>query len=300
MKYNRPLLEGKNFIIQLVVLVMLILVGGIIFNALGQLVAYAAFHTMDFESASNPAAYLRLTQSFGSIGMFLCPALVFSFLQDGRWLNYTGANRSPHHLLANTVLVLSITLLPLVAILEQWNAAMHLPEWMSGVETWMTNMEELMGKVTETLVKDHSYATLCFNVIALALIPAVCEEFLFRGTLQSLLTKQWNKPHLAIWITALVFSTIHLQFYGFIPRLLLGAYLGYLFYWSRSLWLPILAHFLHNALSIIVSYTLMGRGIDVDNMRFTDMHGSTTLVISCLVVSAMGLAFMWRTQKELK
>ena len=300
MRYLRPLLEGKNIFVQLLALIILVFMGMIVFSTLGQMVAYAFFHTMDWQTASNPAAYLRITQTFGSIGMFLCPALLFSYLQDGQWLNYNAANRRPHHLFANTVLVLSIALLPVVAILEQWNEGMHLPEWMSGVEHWMARMEESMGAVADTLVSDHSYATLCLNIIVLALIPALCEEFLFRGTIQSLLNKQWNKPHLAIWITAVVFSAIHLQFYGFLPRLLLGAYLGYLFYWSRSLWLPILAHFLHNALSILVSYTFMGRGIDIDEMRFTDIHGSTTLVFSCAVVAAMGIVFMWRTQKELK
>lgn len=300
MRYLRPLLEGKHILVQLLALLILIFVGMTVFSTLGQLVAYAIFHTMDMHTASNPAAYIRITQFFSSIGTFLCPALLFSYLQDGRWLNYNAANRRPHHLFVNTVLVLSIALLPLVAILEQWNEGMHLPEWMSGVEQWMARMEESMSKVMELLVQDHSYATLCLNILVMALNPAICEEFLFRGTLQSLLTKQWNKPHLAIWTTAVVFSAIHLQFYGFLPRMLLGAYLGYLFYWSRSLWLPVLAHFLHNALSILVSYTFMGRGIDIDDMRFTDIHGSTTLVFSCAVVAAMGIVFMWRTQKELK
>jgi len=299
MRYIRPLLEGKSFIVQLLVLVILILVGSTVFSSLGQLVAYAFYHTMDWQTASNPAAFVRITQTFGSIGMFLCPALFFAYFQDGQWLNYNSANRRPHYLYVNTVLVLSIALLPVVAILEQWNMSMHLPESMSGLEQWMVKMEESMGSVMDTLMSDHSYATLFINIIVLALIPALCEEFLFRGTIQALFTKQWGKPHLAIWITAIIFSAIHLQFYGFLPRMLLGAYLGYLFYWSRSLWLPILAHFLHNALSILVSFTFMGRGIDIDNMRFTDIHGSTTLVFSCAVVTAMGIVFMWRTQKEL-
>ena len=107
-----------------------------------------------------------------------------------------------------------------------------------------------------------------------------------------------GKPHLAIWLTAFIFSTIHFQFYGFIPRLLLGAYLGYLFYWSRSLWLPILAHFLHNALSILVEFTLAGRGILTDEMEFTQVKGSIPLLISCVVVTFISLAFMWRIQKD--
>ena len=164
MRYLRPLLEGKHILVQLLALLILIFVGMTVLSTLGQLVAYAIFHTMDMQTASNPAAFIRITQFFGSIGTFLCPALLFSYLQDGQWLNYSAANRRPHHLFVNTVLVLSIALLPLVAIMEQWNEGMHLPEWMSGVEQWMARMEESMSKVMELLVQDHSYATLCINI----------------------------------------------------------------------------------------------------------------------------------------
>ena len=164
----------------------------------------------------------------------------------------------------------------------------------------MKQMEESADSISETLFGNLTNGTLFVNIIVMAALPAICEEFLFRGTLQNLLEKKSSKPHLAIWITAIIFSAIHLQFYGFIPRMLLGAYLGYLLYWSRSLWLPVLAHFLHNALSILVSFTFLRRGIDLDEMKFTDIHGAITLVLSCAVVLAMGLVFMWRTQKELK
>ena len=97
----------------------------------------------------------------------------------------------------------------------------------------------------------------------------------------------------------MIFSAIHFQFSGFIPRLLLGAYLGYLFYWSRSLWLPVLAHFLHNALSLLVDFSFQGRGVELDEMKFTDIHGTVPLVISCSVVTFISLLFLWRTQKEL-
>ena len=79
---------------------------------------------------------------------------------------------------------------------------------------------------------------------------------------------------------------------------MLGVYLGYLFYWSRSLWLPILAHVLHNALSLLVDFTLQGRGIDTDNMQFSDVHGSIPMTIACTLVSAMAIVFIWRTYRD--
>ena len=62
--------------------------------------------------------------------------------------------------------------------------------------------------------------------------------------------------------------------------------------------MPILAHFLHNALSILVEFTLAGRGILTDEMEFTQVKGSIPLLISCVVVTFISLAFMWRIQKD--
>jgi membrane protease YdiL (CAAX protease family) len=126
-------------------------------------------------------------------------------------------------------------------------------------------------------------------------LAGVCEEFFFQGALQPLMMKWTKNPHIGILITALIFSALHFQFYGFIPRFVLGVYLGYLFFWSRSLWLPILAHVLHNALSILIDYTLQGRGIDTDNLQFTDVRGSIPTAISCTLVSAMAIVYLWRT-----
>lgn len=280
-------------------LLLFIVAGTIIFSALGQLITYSIYGTLDPNTASNPAAHLRITQAIASIGAFLSPALLFAFCQDGKWFSYNDADKKPHYLLTNVVLILSITLLPVVAVIAQWNAAMQLPECFSGLEQWMRNMQDLMDDAMRKLTAQHTTQNLIGNLFVLGFLPALCEEFLFQGTVQAFLTKWSKKPHLAIWITAFIFSSIHFEFYGFVPRLLLGAYLGYLFFWSRSLWLPILAHFLHNALSIIIDYTMQGRGIMLDDIKFTDIHGAVPLTVSCALVSAMGLIFLWRTQKEL-
>lgn len=299
MDFVKPFFAGKHWAVQLVCLVLFVFLFGVVFSGLGELIAYAVFHTLDMYKASSPADYIRIVQTFSSIGMFLVPALLFAYCQDKKWLNYGSANRKPHYLLVNVTLLLSIVILPLVAVTEQWNQSLQLPESMANVQQWMRAMEDRAEEMMTFLTFEHSTGTLILNLLVMAALPAICEEFLFRGTIQSFLMKQTDKPHLAIWISAFVFSAIHFQFFGFVPRFLLGAYLGYLFYWSRSLWLPILAHFLHNALSLIISYSLQGRGIIADEVEFTEISGAKTLAISCAVVAAMSLVFMWKTQKEL-
>lgn len=297
MDFIRPFFEGKNRFTQILFLLLFIVAGAIVFTAMGQLIASGIYHADNMYKAESPAGFVRITQTCASIGMFLFPALLFSYCHDRKWFTYSDATRKPHHLLVNAALVLSIVMLPLVAILSQWNEAIQFPE---GVARWMRQMEDQTDLVMKFLTVDRSSTTLVLNLFVLALVPAVCEEFMFQGTIQAFLTKWSAKPHLAIWITAVIFSAIHLEFYGFIPRMLLGAYLGYLFYWSGSLWLPILAHFLHNALSLIVDYTFQGRGIDLDNMRFTDIHGAVPVVIGCVLVTAMSLVFMWRVQRDMR
>ncbi len=298
MEFPRPLLADKPVIVQLIVLLLFCVAGAIVFSALGMLVSYAIFHTSDPYCASDPATHIRVTQAFSSVGTFLAPALLFAYCQDCQWFHYNRADRRPYYLLVNVTLVLSIVILPIVAILNQWNQALTLPESMAGLEEVMRSLETKSEEILQLLTFNHTYGTLAANLLVLALLPAVCEEFLFQGALQAFIMEKSRKPHFAIWLTALIFSTIHFQFYGFIPRFLLGAYLGYLFYWSRSLWLPILAHFLHNALSILVEFTLAGRGILTDEMEFTQVKGSIPFLISCAVVTFISLAFMWRIQKD--
>ena len=297
MDFIRPFFEGKNRALQILFLLLFIVVGTIVFSGLGSLIAYGVYHTYNMYDASDPAGFVRITQAFSSIGMFLAPALMFAYAHDRKWLRYNDGDRKPHYLLVNVTLLLSIVILPIVALLSQWNEAIKLPE--GALQHWLANLDEQAETITRMLTFRHSYSNLLLNILVLALIPAIGEEFMFQGTIQAFLTKWSRKPHLAIWITALIFSTIHFQFSGFIPRLLLGAYLGYLFYWSRSLWLPVLAHFLHNALSLLVDFSFQGRGVELDEMKFTDIHGAVPLVISCSVVTFISLLFLWRTQNEL-
>ena len=274
---------------QLLYLALFFLIGLIVATGISMLLTWLCFGSPNAAESSNPLAALYLQSAVASIGSFLAPALLFAYCQDRQWWRYSSADRKPAYHLVNVTLILSIIILPLVALLGQWNEAIPLPEALQ-------QMEDAANDVLEKLMQDHSYATLFLNIIVLGLIPAASEEFLFRGALQPFLTDWTRKPHLAIWLTAFIFSAIHLQFAGFIPRFLLGAYLGYLCYWSRSLWLPILAHFLHNALTIMVSFTLAGRGIDLENIKFTQIHGALPMIITCVVGTFISLVFMWKTK----
>lgn len=273
--------------------------GGILVSSsLGELLVLLIYKTPSLLEASDPATAIRISQTVITLGTFLFPALMFAYLQERQWLNYNRANRRPHYSMVNVVLILSISILPIVGVLGALNESIMPHE--GPLAEWMLKTEEAAGKILETLTSQRSSWSLIANLMVLAVLAGVCEEFFFQGALQPLLMRWTRNPHIGILLTALIFSTIHFQFYGFIPRFVLGVYLGYLFYWSGSLWLPVLAHVLHNALSILIDFTMQGRGIDTDAVKFTDVRGAIPLAAACALVTAMGIVFLWRTHKDLK
>lgn len=289
-------LREKPYWIQLLVLALFMIGGMLISTSLSELLILLIYHTPSMLEASDPVTAIRLSQTIITIGTFLLPALLFAYCQDRQWFNYNAANRKPPYSMTNIVLILSITLLPVVGILSAFNQSIMPQE--GTVAEFMRDLEESAEHILEIVTSQRSTWDFISNLLTFAVLAGICEEFFFQGALQPLLTRWTNNPHLGILITALIFSALHFQFYGFIPRFMLGLYLGYLFFWSRSLWLPILAHVLHNALSLLVDYTLQGRGIDTNNMQFTDVRGSIPTAITCTLVSAMAIVFLWRTYRE--
>lgn len=289
-------LQQKSYWIQLLVLALFMIGGLLVFSALGEIIILLIYHTPNMLEASDPVTAIRISQTLTTIGAFLIPALLFAYCQDRMWFNYNAANRKPPYSMTNIVLILSITLLPVVGVLSAFNQNIMPQE--GTVAEFMRDMEEAANHILELVTSQRSTWDLIANLLIFAVLAGVCEEFFFQGALQPLMMKWTKSPHIGILITALIFSALHFQFYGFIPRFVLGVYLGYLFFWSRSLWLPILAHVLHNALSILIDYTLQGRGIDTDNLQFTDVRGSIPTAISCALVSAMAIVYLWRTYRD--
>ena len=270
--------------------------GLLISSALGELVILLIYGTPMMLEASDPVTAIRISQTFVTIGTFLIPSLLFAYCQNRQWFDYNAANRRPPQSMINMVLILSMTLLPVVGMLSSFNQNIMPQE--GTIAEFMRNLEEAANDILKLVTSQRSSWDLISNIMVFAVLAGICEEFLFQGALQPLMMKWTKNPHVGILLTAFIFSVLHFQFYGFIPRFMLGVYLGYLFYWSRSLWLPILAHILHNALSILIDFTLQGRGIDTDNIQFTDVHGSIPVTIACTLASAMAIVYIWRTYKD--
>jgi membrane protease YdiL (CAAX protease family) len=150
-------------------------------------------------------------------------------------------------------ILFAVAALPMISLLAEWNKGMELPQFLASMEEMMREMEESSKVLTERFLNTTSEWMLFVNLLVMALLPAVCEEMMFRGWLQRALGQSVDY-HTAIWVSAIVFSAIHFQFYGFIPRMLIGAALGYLYYYTGSLWVPIVAHFTNNAAAVVTAF----------------------------------------------
>ena len=143
---------------------------------------------------------------------------------------------------------------PFVSFLTQWNSGMQLPEWMSSIEELMRSMEDAAMETTKLLLSGRTPAMLILNLIVVAGLAAFSEELFFRGALQQFLCERFRNGHVAVWLSALLFSLVHFQFYGFLPRMMLGVLLGYLFLYTRNLWVAVIFHFVNNATVILLYF----------------------------------------------
>lgn len=249
---------------------------------------YHAFVESGAGFAAQDIPMARMLQIFLSLGLFAFPPVVFALLTKPRDWGFFRVNKFPDgKLLALTVLLAGFSL-PVVAWALEVNQAYHFPPAFQQFENYLRDMEGQNTEFLQMMLNMESNAAFLMNFLMIAIIPPVAEELLFRGTMQQLLQKQVG-PHVAILLTGAFFSFIHMEFYGFLPRMMLGVLFGYLFLWSGSLWVPIFAHFLHNGLQIAMLF-LFQRGIiklDIEQMDsfppFVTM-GATVLLFVTLSI----------------
>ena len=209
---------------------------------------------------------LKFFQILQTIGMFILPPLVLAWSLDDRPLHYLQLGRKPGWIILLVVCAIILVGGPLIEWSSMVNQQLVLPSWMSSLEEWMRSSEDQATEITKAFLSTKTTGGLLGNLVIVAVLPAIGEELLFRGVLQQLIKTMTGKSHLAIWITAILFSALHLQFFGFLPRMLLGALFGYLLEWTGTLWIPIIAHFINNAAGV-VSYFFTGEGLEPDKQN---------------------------------
>ena len=263
----------KSIIYQLLLLSFLSIAGFVI-----SAILYSILINTPLDSITS----LKITQLLQEILVFGLPAIL-----AWRWLS----GNQIKTLLTNTAdiksiiiaIIFIITIIPCIDVLSQWNKSLHLPYFLRELENSMIALEQQANNITETMLSVSTIWGLIANIVVIALAAAICEELFFRGGVQRILAGAFNY-HIAVWLTAILFSAIHLQFGGFIPRLILGVSFGYIAIWSRSLYPSIIAHFINNGIAVLSFFLSYNKIIDIPTENFGTYIGIVSLIISGTVL----------------
>jgi len=294
MQYTQPVKEENHPFLQLLILGVSAFIGLIIFVIIGFVLCLAIYgldliRNMDWMTGKDlkNIGALKILVTAQQIGLFLVPAIVLSIFEGKAPQHFYGMKAPKLNLLLMVFLIMLCST-PLMRLINEWNMQMHLPEFLSGLEKWMRKLEDDGMVTTKAILAGSSIGALIINLLVIAVTPAICEEIIFRGGLQRTFLRWIKNPHIAIWTSAIIFSTIHFQFFGFFPRLFLGAAFGYIYFWTGSLWYAAFAHFLNNGYAVTVAWYMQRNNLPIDKADDMNMAWYGYLISAILT-----LALFW-------
>ena len=273
-------------IIMLISLFILSLIGFLLAIPLFNLSLQDIFNDLNPETLGSNILLFKYLQTIQTIGLFVVPPFVFAWFYSNRPLTYLHAKTKPETGSLIFVAFAVFVGIPFIGYLGKMNQAIDLPEFFGQFENWLAEREDQAQRLTEKFLTVQSQAELALNIFMIGVLPAIGEEFVFRGVLQKIMHKWTRNIHWAVFITAFAFSAMHVQFYGLIPRMFLGVLFGYLLVWSGSIWLPVIAHFVNNTTAVVYSYYMQSAG----NISPTDLN-NYEMPITVVILSLAGILF---------
>ena len=260
---------------------------------------------------------LKWVQLLQTAAMFLLPPLCMAYLWSQEPMNWLKVSEFQTFKVSGIAILLMLVALPAINLLSYWNQQMTLPAFLEPLEAWMQVQEENAKVLTEQFLNVTTFGGLMVNLLLMAVLPAVAEELTFRGVLQQLFEVKGERlrapqnavgifgdpakvkgervPHLAIWCSAILFSAIHMQFYGFVPRMLMGALFGYMLAWTGSLWVPILMHMTNNAVAVILYFVALRADWDMEKVDAIGTNDTLWLGVVSMVITIVGIYIFRRS-----
>ena len=289
---------GEKFLFSVVMLFII----GLVFQFLGAFLAawiygFRVSEVLSLGAYDDPGylAASKLIQILGSVGTFIIPALLFSLLFEGDLLSYyrfrNPVGGSPMIL----VILMMVSVIPFINYMAEINLRMNIP--IRALDQLLRTLEDTAEEMMQAFTATKSLWGLLVNLLMIGVIASIGEELIFRGLLQRLIHEMVKNAHLAILITAILFSAFHFQFFSFLPRFVLGVILGYMMFYGRSIWYPILAHFVNNTMGVVY-YFFNSKGGTEDVL---EEIGTSTLIPVAAVVSLtlfMLFALLWYYQVQ--
>ena len=266
-------------IIQLLILLLFLLAGAVLSSIISTGLLLAT-HGLQADITQD-ANLMRLIQFISAICTFLLPSIAMAWICSDNPRHYLSVKKITDGRIWILTLVCVFLFSPVINLLGLLNKQMELPAFMAPIEEWMRAQETLAEQLTTILLSSDSLWVILANLIVIAVTAGIT-------ALQRVIGKWTSNPHTIIWVAAILFSAFHLQFYGFLPRMILGAYFGYLLYWSKSIWIPVFAHFVNNAFAVIG----MSDSRLKDNEFITGNIPAEHLLDFCLIAALSFLLFI--------
>jgi membrane protease YdiL (CAAX protease family) len=264
-------------------------VSALIFNFFG--FSQTTFFSMLAEknASLDERNFLRLTTFISHAFTFIVPSFFVCWMMYKKdWMRFLHLTKAPHIAVLGMTLMFIVTSMGLVQFSMWLNQLIPLPEW-------AVTMEMDTEGIIKTFLTMETAGELAFSFFVMAIIPAIGEELLFRGIIQQTLGRYFKNEHVAVWVAAFIFSFFHFQFAGFLPRMLLGGLLGYLFVWTKNLWVPIFGHLVFNGMQVIAIYykDFLEESAGVENLEnqsldTIEMPSIGLVIFSAILVPAIG------------
>jgi membrane protease YdiL (CAAX protease family) len=236
--------------------------------------------------------FLILQGIVSLIGLVLLPAVYIRYTEQKPLAPFfKKENNLP--VITGIICLLGVSFIIAISPITEWNMTFEFPDSMKVFGDWARDQEDKLAEMTKFLTHFESFGAFLFGLLVIAVIPAIGEEFVFRGLIQNELWRGSRNIHIAIWVSAFLFSAIHIQFFGFLPRLLLGALFGYLYYWSGNLLVPMIAHFFNNGFSLTMIYL---QGLGVSKLDMEDETAAPISVVAVCAVAVFALLYFFKRQ----
>ncbi len=249
------------------------------------------------EDKSDNISLLKYFQILQSIGLFILPALFLGRMFFEKNFPTLVMKSKPGLSVLFWVAALIFFGFPLVNLLGEWNSGLRFPEYMSGFEAKIRSMEESAEVLTKLFLSTQTISGLLVNLIMIAVLPAIGEELFFRGVIQRIFIEWTNKAWLGVLLGAFLFSFMHFQFYGFIPRFYLGVIFGFIYLWTGSIWISIFAHFLNNAFFVVI-YFFHARENAETGIEIIEEPGGLVMILLGVIVTFLAFWEIYSKNKN--
>lgn len=303
------MLEKIHPLFKLIMFACFSFLSMIIFTFLGFLIT-GAIYDMNIQEmmelsgliSTNPDALLpedvnilKMNQFFQASGLFLVPAILAGYFFSKSFKSFLYFRRTPGGISIGMTILIIVMMYPFIMFLKEINT--YLLDLVLSENNSLKAMGKNMEMVTEKMLGTDSFSGIITNIIVIAMLPAVAEELFFRGVVQRLLVDWIKNHHIAIIITAILFSTFHMEFYSYLPRVAIGIVFGYMVVWSKSIWLPVIAHFINNFAAVMLYYFF-----GVPEMKEMESYGFNVFNLLMVLFSVLFLGFalfyLYRIEKK--